>query len=132
MLFFGMNHLSTLLAQRVHSLVSTIQVDSIMTVKPGASKMAFNPITQSIFYSSSDGKIYEVFETLGVDSLRFDASLHGLTRVQGLCFLDSTMFLAGNLWGNTTGVGLIVKGKLMPDGTRQWTTIVVTEAYPTK
>jgi hypothetical protein len=58
MLFFGMNHLSTLLAQRVHSLVSTIQVDSIMTVKPGASKMAFNPITQSIFYSSSDGKIY--------------------------------------------------------------------------
>jgi len=131
MLFFGMNHLSTLLAQRVHSLVSTIQVDSIMTVKPGASKMAFNPITQSIFYTSSDGKIYEVFETVGVDSLRFDASQHGLTRVQGLCFLDSTMFLAGNLWGNTTGVGLIVKGKLMPDGTRQWTTIVVTEAYPT-
>ena len=131
MLFFGMNHLSTLLAQRVHSLVSTIQVDSIMTVKPGASKMAFNPITQSIFYSSSDGNIYEVFETVGVDSLRFDASQHGLTRVQGLCFLDSTMFLAGNLWGNTTGVGLIVKGKLMPDGARQWTTIVVTEAYPT-
>ena len=93
--------------------------------------MALDPITQHLFYCSSDGKIYEVFEGIGSDSLRFTASQHGLTRLQGLCFLDSTMYLAGNLWYATTGIGLIVKGKLQANGTRVWTTIVSTEAYPT-
>jgi hypothetical protein len=122
---------SNLYGQRVHALAPGILVDSILKTKPGASKMALDPITQHLFYCSSDGKIYEVFEAIGSDSLRFTASQHGLTRLQGLCFLDSTMYLAGNLWYATTGIGLIVKGKLQANGTRVWTTIVSTEAYPT-
>lgn len=125
--FFGSN----LVAQRVQSLLPDVHVDSIMKVKPGASKMAFDPITQHLFYTTSDGKIYEVFEDLGIDSLRFNSNEHGLTRLQGICFLDSTMYLSGNIWSSTSGVGIIVKGKLEADKSRTWTTMVLTEAYPT-
>lgn len=117
--------------QRVQALVPGIQVDSILKTKPGASKLALDPISKHLFYTSSDGKIYEVFEAMGSDSLRFTASQHGLTRLQGLCFLDSTMYLAGNIWYATTGIGMIVKGKLQANGSRVWTTMVSTEAYPT-
>ncbi|MFM6935259.1 MAG: T9SS type A sorting domain-containing protein [Flavobacteriales bacterium] len=117
--------------QRVQAMVSGIQVDSILKAKPSASKMAFDPISKHLFYASSDGKIYEVFEDSGTDSLRFTSNQHFLTRLQGLCFLDSTMYLAGNIWYNSTGVGMIVKGKLQADGTRIWSNILSTEAYPT-
>ena len=121
----------TVFGQRVSSLRPDLTVDSILKVKPGASKLALDPITKHLFYSSSNGNIYEVFESIGSDSLRFTANQHGLSRLQGLCFLDSTIFLAGNIWYSTTGIGMVVKGKLQADGSRLWTTLVVTEAYPT-
>ncbi|MEN9941461.1 MAG: hypothetical protein RL286_958, partial [Bacteroidota bacterium] len=46
-------------------------------------------------------------------------------------FMDSTLFLSGNIWYSTTGIGLIMKGILQPDGTRIWSTVLSTEAYPT-
>jgi len=122
---------STLFGQRVQSLKPDITVDSILKAKPYASKLAFDPISKHLFYTSSDGEIMEVFEEIQKDSLRFTANDHGLTRLQGICFLDSTMFLAGNIWYNTTGIGIIVKGDLQANGTRVWTWIVTTEAYPT-
>jgi hypothetical protein len=117
--------------QRVNSLRPDISVDSIVKVKPGASKLALDPITKHLFYSSSNGNIYEVFEASQSDSLRYTANDHGLSRLQGLCFMDSTIYLAGNIWYSTTGIGMIMKGRLQANGTRVWTTMVVTEAYPT-
>lgn len=121
----------TVFGQRVSSLRPDISVDSILKLKPGASKLALDPISKHLFYTSANGNIYEVFESIGTDSLRFTASQHGLSRLQGLCFSDSTMYLAGNIWYSTTGIGMIMKGKLQEDGSRVWTTMVVTEAYPT-
>jgi glucose/arabinose dehydrogenase len=122
---------STLFGQGVQSLKPDITVDSILKVKPGASKLAFDPISKHLFYTCSDGKIVEVFEDIQQDSLRYTVNDHGLTRLQGLCFLDSTLYLSGNIWYSNTGIGLIVKGKLQVDGSRIWTTMVLTEAYPT-
>ncbi|MEN9972984.1 MAG: hypothetical protein RIS20_1331 [Bacteroidota bacterium] len=123
--------ISAVYGQRVSSLRPDISVDSVLKVKFGASKLALDPISKHLFYTTSDGKIYEVFEASQTDSLRFTANDHGLSRLQGLCFLDSTMYLAGNIWYSTTGIGMIMKGKLQEDGSRIWTTIVLTEAYPT-
>jgi hypothetical protein len=123
--------ISAVYGQRVTSLRPDISVDSVLKVKFGASKLALDPISKHLFYTTSIGKIYEVFEASQTDSLRFTANDHGLSRLQGLCFLDSTMYLAGNIWYSTTGIGMIMKGKLQEDGSRIWTTIVLTEAYPT-
>jgi hypothetical protein len=122
---------SVVFGQRVSSLRVGISVDSILKVKPGASKLALDPISKHLFYTSSNGNIYEVFEASKSDSLRFTVNDHGLSRLQGLCFLDSTMFLAGNIWYSTTGIGMIMKGRLQANGTRVWSSILVTEAYPT-
>ncbi|MFM7643686.1 MAG: T9SS type A sorting domain-containing protein [Sphingomonadales bacterium] len=121
----------TIKAQRVVSLLDGIQVDSILQAKPWASKMAFDPISKHLFYTSSSGNIYEVFEAIQTDSLRYSSVDHGIAKVQGLCFVDSTLFVCGNIWYTSTGIGLVVKGELQPNGTREWTTILSTAAYPT-
>ncbi len=118
-------------AQRVQALTNDISVDSILLAKPWASKLALDPISKHLFYCGSNGNIYEVFEAAQTDSLRFTSQDHNLTRLQGMCFLDSTLFLSGNIWYSTTGIGLIMKGILQPDGTRIWSTVLSTEAYPT-
>jgi hypothetical protein len=118
-------------AQRVQALTNDIFVDSILLAKPWASKLALDPISKHLFYCGSNGNIYEVFEAAQTDSLRFTNQDHSLTRIQGMCFMDSTLFLSGNIWYSTTGIGLIMKGILQPDGTRIWSTVLSTEAYPT-
>lgn len=118
-------------AQRVQALTNDISVDSILLAKPWASKLALDPISKHLFYCGSNGNIYEVFEAAQTDSLRFTSQDHSLTRLQGMCFMDSTLFLSGNIWYSTTGIGLIMKGILQPDGTRIWSTVLSTEAYPT-
>ena len=80
--------------QRVCSLRPDISVDSVLKLKPGASKLALDPISKHLFYTSANGNIYEVFESIGMDSLRSTAGEHGISRLQGLCFMDSTMYLA--------------------------------------
>lgn len=118
-------------AQRVQALTNDISVDSILLAKPWVSKLALDPISKHLFYCGSKGNIYEVFEAAQTDSLRFTNQDHSLTRLQGMCFMDSTLFLSGNIWYSTTGIGLIMKGILQPDGTRIWSTVLSTEAYPT-
>ena len=96
-----------------------------------ASKIAFDPISEHLFYTTAGGDIYEVLEDSKTDVLRYTATDHGIPKVQGLCFVDSTVFLSGNIWYPNFGIGLIVKGVLQSNGTREWTTILTTTTYPT-
>ena len=118
-------------AQRVYPLFNDISVDSVLKPQTWASKMAFDPISQHLFYTTAGGTIYEVFENTQTDTLRFSVLDHGIPRVQGLCFVDSTLFLSGNIWYTTTGIGMVVKGVLQPNGTRIWSTVLSTSGYPT-
>jgi glucose/arabinose dehydrogenase len=118
-------------AQRVYPLFEDISVDSVLWPETWASKIAFDPISQHLFYTTAGGTIYEVYESTKSDTLRFSVLDHGIPRVQGLCFVDSTLFLSGNIWYTTTGIGMIVKGVLQPNGTRIWSTVLSTSAYPT-
>ena len=87
-------------AQRVFPLFNDISVDSVLQPKMWASKMAFDPITQHLFYTTAGGDIYEVFEATQSDSLRFSVTDHGIPKVQGLCFVDSTGFSPISPWGS--------------------------------
>ena len=118
-------------AQRVTPLFNDISVDSVLKPKMWASKIAFDPISEHLFYTTAAGDIYEVLEDSKTDVLRYTATDHGIAKVQGLCFVDSTVFLSGNIWYPNFGIGLIVKGVLQGNGTREWTTILTTTTYPT-
>jgi glucose/arabinose dehydrogenase len=123
-----------LFAQRVYPLISGITVDSILQIKSGATKLAKDPISGHLFYQTGNGNIYEVFiPTSGIatDTLRFTSADHHITAAQGLYFRDSTMYICGNIWSSTTGIGKIVKGKLQANGTRVWINVVTTNPYPT-
>ena len=49
-------------AQRVFPLFEDLSVDSVLKPKAWASKISFDPISQHLFYTTSGGNIYEVFE----------------------------------------------------------------------
>ena len=123
--------LQILHAQRVFPLFEDLSVDSVLKPKAWASKISFDPISQHLFYTTSGGNIYEVFENTKSDTLRFSVLDHGIQKVQGLCFVDSTLFLSGNIWYTNTGIGMVVKGVLQPNGSRIWSTVLSTSAYPT-
>jgi len=118
-------------AQRVYPLFNDISVDSVLKPKTFASKIGFDPISQHLFYTTAGGNIFEVFENTQTDTLRYSVLDHGINKVQGLCFVDSTLFLSGNIWYTTTGIGMIVKGVLQPNGSRIWSTVLSTSTYPT-
>jgi hypothetical protein len=120
--------------QRVYPLVPGITVDSIMTVRQGVTKMDLDPVSGHLFYATIDGNIYEVFipaSGAATDTLRYTATDHGITALQGFYIRDSIIYLSGNIWSSTTGIGKVVKGVLQPNGTRVWTSIATTASYPT-
>ena len=120
-------------SQRVYSLVPGITVDSIIKTQYNATKIARDPVSGNLFYSSLSGNIYEVFiPTAGsaTDSLRFTSAQHGITFLQGLYFRDSVLYLCGNQWSSTTGIGKVVKGTLLPNNTRAWVNIATSDPYP--
>ncbi len=121
-------------AQRVFPLVSGITVDSVLSVPQGVTKMALDPLSGNLFFTTIAGDIYEVFIPLtgaASDTLKYTAVDHGITSVQGLCFRDSVLYLAGNNWSSTTGIGKIVKGVMQTNGSRVWIDIATTAPYPT-
>lgn len=118
--------------QRVQSLVPGLAVSSVLTTHPGASKLALDPVSGNLFYSISNGDIYEVFlrpTGPGTDSLRFTAADHGIAVLQGLCFRDSVMYLCGNVWSTATGIGKVMKGTLRGRGHRVWAAVATSEPY---
>ncbi|MBL7925303.1 MAG: T9SS type A sorting domain-containing protein [Bacteroidia bacterium] len=120
-------------AQTVYPLMPNIEVDSILAVKPGATKIAYDALSNHLYYSTVDGNIYRV-NMLGTgaatDTLMYTASNHGITFLQGLFFKDSTLFVCGNNWGAVMTIGMVVKGVLQPNGMRQWINVVTTDPYP--
>ncbi len=121
-------------AQSVFPLVPGITIDSILQTKSGATKIAMESVSGHLFYSTAPGDIYEVYIPgvgAATDSLRYTSADHGITSLQGFYLRDSVMYLCGNIWSATTGIGKIVKGTLQPNGTRAWVDVVTTDPYPT-
>ena len=86
-------------SQSVYPIATGITVDSVLAAKPNATKIARDPVSGHLFYTTVNGDIYEVFIPGGAatDSLRFTAADHGITYLQGLYFRDSVMYVCSVL-----------------------------------
>jgi hypothetical protein len=120
-------------AQRVHPLVTGIQIDSILQGQGGVTKIAYDQVRGRLYYTVVSGEIREVYMP-GTgnpsDTLRYTSADHGITFLQGLIIRDSVMYVCGDVWSSTTGVGKVMKGKLQPDGSRVWTAVATSQPYP--
>ena len=124
---------SLLSAQRAYPLVANVTVDSVMEVRDRISCMGLDPISGNLFYSRVPGEVLEVHfsgPTGPYDTVRYTTADHGIPYIQGMTFHDSLLFLSGNEWSYTLSVGLVVRGELRPDGTREWTRVAYSDPYP--
>lgn len=113
------------------SLHPDIQISRYVNIGGKAVRIAQDPVSKNLFYSTFDGEIHQIRkdEYGNPHAVKlFSADDHGITRLQGLTFHDSTMFLVGNIrFNNNLGTkGRIMRGKLQPDGSREWTVVAIT------
>jgi hypothetical protein len=112
-----------------------ITINRILTVQDGSIRVIKDPISGNLFYSTTDGRIYEVHQPTGsaaYDSLVFTSADHHVTYTQGFTVYDSTFYISGNDSSNTPlTFGIIVRGVLQPNGTRTWSTVMQTDFYQT-
>lgn len=120
-------------SQNPVSLRSDVSVNFVINVQEKAARVAKDPISDNLFYITSTGNVREIknLSTIPKDTLLYSSATHGIDFLQGMVFLDSTLFLIGNQLIDSTGnIGFIKKAKLMPSGTRVWSTVAVTDVYP--
>ncbi|MEO8087812.1 MAG: T9SS type A sorting domain-containing protein [Bacteroidota bacterium] len=112
-----------------------ITINRILTVQNGSIRVIKDPISKNLFYSTTDGRIYEVHQPQGsaaYDSLVFTTTDHHVTYAQGFTVHDSTFYISGNDSSNKPlTFGIIVRGVLQPNGTRTWSTVLQTDFYQT-
>lgn len=132
-LLFSLCFSALLSAQGITPLHPGITVDSLLNPRDRATRIAFDPISGHLWYTTVPGEIVEVFQPTGQpawDTLRYTAADHGITFLQNILFHDSTMYLSGNVWSGSSAVGLVVRGELQANGQRLWSDVAVSDAYP--
>ncbi len=110
-----------------------IQVEFIKKVPAYCARIAIDPVSKAVIYAETGGKIHRVTFPGGVvkDTVLYTTANHHVTNIYGMAFFDSILYLVGNEPVDTTyKFGLVVRGKLQPDGKRLWDTVAVTQYYP--
>src|SRR5690606_16540380 len=132
-LLFALVVTTELRAQRVpKALRDDIKISHYMAIGPDAVRLLIDPISKSFYYTTFSGDIIRVAEDFAGNRYlvrEYTAADHGITRLQGASFLDSTLFLVGNISVNRgKGTkGIMMKGKLNKNGRRDWTLGFITE-----
>ncbi|MGZ4116120.1 MAG: T9SS type A sorting domain-containing protein [Bacteroidia bacterium] len=115
------------------SLRSDVSVQFVMNVSEKCARVAKDPISGNFFYITSIGNVFEIknIDTAPYDSLIYTAATHGIDFLQGMAFIDSSLFLIGNhLIDSTEYVGIVKKAVLQPSGARTWVNVLTTDPYP--
>ncbi len=122
------------MAQTPHALVPGIQVDSLFQTHGNANRLALDPVRGNLFYCVYGGDVYEITLANGQaisETLRYTVADHGIAQPQGMCFVDSALYLSGHTPDSPGYVtSRISKAQLQPNGNRTWTTVVQTAVYP--
>ncbi|MBC7695352.1 MAG: T9SS type A sorting domain-containing protein [Burkholderiales bacterium] len=119
-------------SQNPVSLRSDVSVNFVINVKEKAARVAKDPISNNLFYITSIGNVHEIkyLSTTPKDTLLYTSATHGIDFLQGMVFLDSTLYLIGNkLIDSTDNIGYVKKARLLPSGLRVWSTVAVTDNY---
>lgn len=115
------------------ALRTDIQVEPVCTVPAYCSRIAVDPISGNLIYNELSGNIHCITYPLGLlqDTVLFSTGDHHVSNIYGMAFSDSSLFLVGNeSMGTDYKFGLVVRGKLQPDGSRNWDTVAITAVYP--
>ena len=114
------------------ALRDDIRVEHFMKVAPASVRIARDPVSGTLHYMTFDSNVFQIdVSANGPPTSRkiADSTDHGITRLQGMAFHDSTLFLVGNIRVNN---GKGTRGRLMrgtPDdrGKRAWSTVFMTD-----
>ena len=114
------------------ALRNDIMIADYMAVGPSAVRLLVDPVSKDFYYTTFEGEVMRVCHDLAGNrylSQEYTAADHGITRLQGAVFLDSTLFLVGNITVNRgKGTkGLMMKGTLNRSGKRDWSLSFITE-----
>ena len=118
------------------SLREDISVEHFLKIGPRAVRLLQDPISKNLFYTTFDGHVYEIKEnTWGKPFAEhlYSAADHGITRLQGAAFIDSSLYLSGNFLANEDGTatkGIMMRATLLPSGERAWSNVFFTETIP--
>jgi hypothetical protein len=132
LVLIGLSH--TAIAQTPYPLEPGFQIDSVMTTLPNPNRLAYDAVTDHLYYCLPGGDIYRITMPPGqqaYDDLLFTFADHGITHPQGLHFRDSVLYVSGNTNANPGYVtARISKATLQPNGNRSWATVVETQPHP--
>jgi glucose/arabinose dehydrogenase len=122
-------------SQTPRALRPDISISLVMKVNAEVTRLAFNSLDSSFYYSTANGNIYKVIIphlSRARDTLVYTVSDHGVQYLQGMTFHDSCLYVSGNNdpWTSLT-TGIIMRGKLSGGYVRDWDTVARTEPYPT-
>lgn len=112
-------------------LRSDIKIEYFAEAAPKSIRIARDPVSGNLHYITFDGEVFEIQNADGEPrSVQIASAVdHGIIRLQGMVFFDSTLFLAGNVpVNNAKGTkGRLMRGTLDDDGRRSWSTVFMTE-----
>ncbi|MBC7862925.1 MAG: T9SS type A sorting domain-containing protein [Bacteroidia bacterium] len=114
------------------SLRADVTVQFVMNVNEKCARVAKDPVSGNLFYITSIGNVYEIknINTSPYDVLLYTSADHGIDFLQGMAFIDSSLFLIGNqLIDSTQNIGMIKKAVLQPNGLRSWVNVATTDPY---
>lgn len=116
-------------------LGSGVTVATLMNTQPHSVRIAIDKSTGRMFYTTVNGKVYEVqnWNTTSPSAVILsDVNAHGIeTQMAGMCVANNTIYICGNndyTTNSSTTVGIIKKADLS-SGTLNWTTVGITAPY---
>ncbi|WKN32667.1 cytochrome c class I [Porifericola rhodea] len=115
------------------ALAEGITVEPFMQIGRGGIRLCLDPISGDFFYNNMRGDIYRIYRQADslYDEKLYDVKDHGIESLQGMYFLDSSLYLVGNKFyqDNKATKGIVMRGQLAQEGKYKWDTLAITEAY---
>jgi glucose/arabinose dehydrogenase len=98
-------------------------------------RIVHDPETNTLYTCNIDGWVFKipiVNGMAGEESSFLPPNEHQINYLQGMVYYNNTFILIGNhnYPENSNGYGVVEKCTILPNGERQWTTMLTTELYP--
>lgn len=98
-------------------------------------RVVHDPATNTLYTCNIDGWVFKVPIVDGIageESGFLPPNEHQINYLQGMVFYNNTFILIGNhnYENSSDGYGVVEKCTILPNGERQWTTMLKTDIYP--
>ncbi|PLK45106.1 hypothetical protein [Emticicia sp. TH156] len=98
-------------------------------------RIVYDSLNAVLYTCNTDGNVFRIpiiNGTAGDETVFINTDEHKINYLQGMVFFENTLILVGNNNDSesSVGYGLVEKCTIRPDGSKDWITMLVTEAYP--